>query len=62
MGKGREKGGVANNGGSIRIWRRCERGSGNLIKIGSRGDEELGIVTGGSQTPEKWEAPRIQQD
>jgi hypothetical protein len=27
------------------------RGSGNRIKIGSMADEELGITTGGSQTP-----------
>jgi hypothetical protein len=38
----------------IRIWRRCERyrGSGNQIKIGSKGDKELGIATGGSQISE----------
>ena len=30
------------------------------IKIGSRGDEELGIATGGSQPPKKSEAPRTQ--
>jgi hypothetical protein len=31
-------------------------------KIGSRGDEELGIATGGSQTPEKYEASQTQWD
>ena len=30
-----------------------DRGSGNQTKIYSRGDEELGIATGGSQTPGK---------
>jgi hypothetical protein len=33
------------------------RGSGNRIKICSNGYEELGIPTGGSQTPGKLEAP-----
>jgi hypothetical protein len=45
--------------------RRHERGiegSGNQTKISSRGDEELGIATGGSQAPEKHEAPRTQRD
>jgi hypothetical protein len=45
------------SGGDVR-----EIESGNQIKIGSRGDNELGIATGGSQTQEKCEVPRTQWD
>jgi hypothetical protein len=38
------------------------RESGNWIKICSRGGEEMEVATGGSQTPEKPEAPRTQRD
>ena len=50
-------------GGSIRNWRRCERGTeGQEIKqkYVAGGDKELGIDTGGSQTPGKRESPRTQ--
>ena len=62
-GEGTREGG--SKGGSIQIWRRCERSmerSGNRIKIGSRGNEALGTATGGSQNPENREAPRTQRD
>jgi hypothetical protein len=32
------------------------------MKIGIKEDEELVIATGGSQTPEKLEAPKTQYD
>ena len=44
---------VSGSGGVVRY-----RVSGNRIKISSGGNEELFRATGGSQIPEKYEAPR----
>ena len=49
---------VSKFGGDIRDIQRVRK----MNKIGSRESEELGIATGGSQIPEKHEAPRNQWD
>ena len=56
--KGMEK------GGKIRYWRDQKRSTKDQeieSKYIAVGDEELGVTTGGSQTPGKQEAPRTQR-
>ena len=53
---GKDKGEGGNKGDSIRNWKRCERGTEGLEieeKYVAGADENLEIVTRGSQTPGK---------